>query len=125
MFVVELLIGGLFLYLGGEALVHGASALALRLRLTPTVIGLTVMALGTSLPELVVSITAQLGDSPDIAFGNVVGSNLFNVGLVVGLCALITALPIPSSAVRLEWPVMLLSAVIAMVFAQSSGEIDT
>ncbi len=85
----------------------GASRLALRLRLTPTVIGLTVVAAGTSLPELVVSVIAQLKGSPALAVGNVVGSNIFNIGMVLGLLALIRPLPIPGSTARLEFPVLL------------------
>lgn len=117
-----LIVAGLaLLSVGGEALVRGASQLALRLRLTPTVIGLTVVAAGTSLPELVVSILAQLEDSADLAVGNVVGSNIFNIALVLGACSLIRVLPIPGSSARLEYPVLLL-VTFAMFFVLRGGD---
>ena len=95
---------------GGEALVRGATTVARVAGLTPAVIGLTVVAAGTSLPELVVSIMAALRGTPDIAVGNVVGSNIFNIGAVLGAAALVAPLAVHGSAVRLEWPVMFLAS---------------
>ena len=77
------------LFVGGEALVRGAVALAARLGLSPVVIGLTVVGFGTSMPELVVSLNAALGGTPDIALGNVVGSNTANILLIAGIAALV------------------------------------
>lgn len=123
---ILLILGGLVLLgFGGEFLIRGASALALRLRLTPTVIGLTVVALGTSLPELVVSLAAQFQGSTDMAVGNVIGSNLFNIGLVLGLGSLIRPLTIAGSTVRLEWPFMLTSSCLAILFARDSLTSET
>ena len=116
------LLGATVLIGGGEGLVRAASALAFRLRLTPTVIGLTVMALGTSFPELVVSVQAQLAGSQDIAFGNVVGSNLFNIGAVLGFCALLRPLAIPHTTVRLEWPFMMLASGLIYFVGRSGPE---
>jgi cation:H+ antiporter len=104
-------IGGIVLGLallagGGEGLVRGATTLARLAGVTPAVIGLTVVAMGTSLPELVVSLLASVEGRPDIAVGNVVGSNIFNVGVVLGVAALVAPLVVQGSAVRLEWPVM-------------------
>ena len=77
---VGLILGGLVLLAGGgEALVRGATAIARRAGVTPAVIGLTIVAAGTSLPELVVSVLAALGGEPELAVGNVVGSNIFNI----------------------------------------------
>lgn len=95
---------------GGEALVRGATTVARIAGLTPAVIGLTVVAAGTSLPELVVSIMAALHGTPDIAVGNVIGSNIFNVGMVLGAAALVAPLVVHGAAVRLEWPVMFLAS---------------
>lgn len=95
---------------GGEALVRGATTVARIAGLTPAVIGLTVVAAGTSLPELVVSIMAALRGTPDIAVGNVVGSNIFNIGAVLGAAALVAPLAVHGAAVRLEWPVMFLAS---------------
>jgi cation:H+ antiporter len=77
------------LYLGGEALVRGASTLALRAGISRLAVGLTVVALGTSAPELVVSVDAALTGANDIAVGNVVGSNIANIALILGLSAVL------------------------------------
>ncbi|MCA9540780.1 MAG: calcium/sodium antiporter [Myxococcales bacterium] len=104
-------IGGLvLLVVGGEALVRGASGVALLAKVTPAVIGLTVVAAGTSMPELVVSLQSAFKGSPGIAVGNVVGSNIFNIAAILGLTALIRPLRIEGNTVRLEWPVMMLAA---------------
>lgn len=115
---IQILAGLVVLGLGGELLVRGASTLAHRLRLTPAVIGLTVMAVGTSLPELMVSLAAQLKDNPDMSTGNIVGSNIFNIGMVLGVCGLIRPLSIPGSTVRIEWPIMMLSAGLGYLLAR-------
>lgn len=101
------LAGGLLLLAaGGEALVRGATRLARLAGVTPAVIGLTVVSMGTSLPELVVSVLSAIRGTPDIAVGNVVGSNIFNVTLILGITALVVPLPVSGSAVRIEWPFM-------------------
>ena len=82
-------LGFILLYLGGELLVRGAESLALRLGLSPLVVGLTVVALGTSSPELFVSVNAALDGLGDVALGNVVGSNICNIALVLGLAAML------------------------------------
>jgi len=107
------LLGLVLLTAGGEALVRGATAIARLAGLTPAVIGLTVVAMGTSLPELVVSIIAAIRDQPDIAVGNIVGSNIFNIAIVLGVTALILPLPVRSGVVRLEWPVMFVVTLLA------------
>ena len=99
---------------GGEVLVRGAVGLALRLRVTPAVIGLTIVSAGTSLPELVVSVIANNRGRPDLAVGNVVGSNIFNVGLILGLCALFISLPVERKTLRLEWPFLLLITLLTL-----------
>jgi cation:H+ antiporter len=108
---------------GGEALVRGAVSIAKEVGLTPAVIGLTVVALGTSLPELVVSVIASLRGQPDIAVGNVVGSNIFNLALTAGLCALLVTLPIRGNVVKLEWPVMFVTSAVFILVARD-GLID-
>lgn len=127
LFDVLLILGGLLLLgVGGEALVRGAVALALRLRLTPAVIGLTVVAAGTSMPELVVSVIAAIQGSPDIAVANVVGSNIFNIGLVLGATAAVLVLPVESPTLKLEWPVLIAASVLTFVCMQddSIGRIE-
>ncbi len=102
---------------------RGASGVGLLARLSPSVVGLTIVAAGTSMPELVVSLQAAHGGSHGVALGNIVGSNIFNIGLVLGLTALLRPLRIQSSSVRLEWPVMLLAACVLLGFARD-GNLD-
>ncbi|WP_308914845.1 calcium/sodium antiporter [Jannaschia sp. LMIT008] len=94
MVVLQLLLGFALLVAGGEALVRGAVGLAERLRVSPLVIGLTIVGFGTSAPELVTSLQAALAGAPGIAVGNVVGSNIANVALILGLTALIAPLAV-------------------------------
>lgn len=103
---------------GGDLLVRGAVAIARLAGLTPAVIGLTVVALGTSLPELVVSVIASLGGQPDLSVGNVVGSNICNITLILGLTAAIRPLPLRGNVVKVEWPIMFLASVIALVWSR-------
>jgi len=109
-------LGIALLTFGGELLVKGAIALARLAKVRPAVIGLTVVAFGTSVPEMVVSIFAAIGGNTDVALGNVVGSNILNVALIVGLSALITTLPVHGNAVRLEWPFMFGASLLAVAF---------
>ena len=95
------------LVLGASLLVRGASKLALSLGISPLVVGLTVVAFGTSAPEVAVSVGAVLDGNPDIAIGNVVGSNIFNVLFILGISALITPLVVNSQLIRQEVPIMI------------------
>ncbi|MCB9833227.1 MAG: calcium/sodium antiporter [Planctomycetes bacterium] len=100
--------GGLILLLlGAEILVRGAASLAIRMRISPATVGLTVVAIGTSLPELLISIRDRLDGTGAIAVGGVVGSNIFNIGAILGLAALIRPVTIPSRTLRAEYPFML------------------
>lgn len=105
--------GGLLLYLGAEWLIRGAAEMGGRLGLKPLVIGLTVVSVGTSAPELVVCILAVLQGSPELVMGNVLGSNMANVGLILGLAAVMSPLGVAPRVVRRDLPWMLL--VTAMV----------
>ncbi|MFO0688811.1 MAG: calcium/sodium antiporter [Myxococcota bacterium] len=106
---------------GGECLLRGAVGLATLMRLTPAIIGLTVVAAGTSLPELFVSVLSALRDQPDIAVGNVVGSNLFNIGFVLGACALIRPLAITGNSIKLEYPVLAIVTLLFLALAQDGS----
>ncbi len=109
--------GGLVVLIaGGELLVRGASALAAALRISPLVIGLTVVAFGTSAPELAVSLQAALAGSPDLAVGNVVGSNICNILLILGISAMIVPLVVSSQLVRSDVPIMIVSSLLVLVF---------
>ena len=108
--------GVLLLLAGAEGLVRGASALALRIGITPLVVGLTVVAIGTSSPELVVSIQAALAGEGGVALGNVVGSNIANLGLIVGVAAVLTPMTVDRKLVRHDMPIMLVSMAALVVF---------
>lgn len=112
MTIVTLVAGLVLLVAGAEGLVRGASRLALAAGISPLVVGLTVVAFGTSSPEMAVSVAAVRGGETDIAIGNVVGSNVFNVLLIVGLCAAVSALTIAWRLVRLEVPLMVALSVL-------------
>lgn len=99
---------------GGEVLVRGAVSLALHHRIKPAVVGLTVVAAGTSMPELVVSLVANLDNQPDIAVGNVIGSNIYNIALVLGLSSLIMVLPVERRTLKLEWPFLFVVTLLTM-----------
>lgn len=95
------------LYFGADWLVKGSSSLATRFGVSALVVGLTVVALGTSTPELLVSINAALSGNPEISVGNVVGSNIFNIGLILGISALIFPLQVHRQIIRLDMPLLL------------------
>ena len=124
MLTALLLIGGgvLLLYGGAEGLVRGSASVANRLGLTPLVIGLTVVAFGTSAPELVVSVGAALAGNGPIAVGNAVGSNISNVALILGLSALISPPRIHAQIVRLDIPVVV-GVSLLMVFLLRDGQL--
>jgi cation:H+ antiporter len=102
------LLGLVVLVAGAEVMVRGAVEVALRARISPLVVGLTVVSLGTSLPELLVSLLAALKGSPALAIGNVVGSNIANLSLVLGASILIFPIEVDRDAKRIHWPVMML-----------------
>ena len=108
--------GVLLLLAGAEALVRGASALALRFGISPLVVGLTVVAIGTSSPELVVSVQAALAGQGGVAIGNVVGSNIANLALIVGVAAVLAPMAVDPKLVRHDMPVMLGAMVALVVF---------
>ena len=105
---VAVLVGGIgVLYFGAEWLVRGAAHMAAALGISPIVVGLTVVSLGTSAPELVVCVVAALEGRPGLATGNVLGSNLANMGLILGITAIITPLNVQRRVVWREMPIML------------------
>jgi cation:H+ antiporter len=112
------LAGGLIMLVaGGESLVAGASKFALRHGMRPMVVGLTIVAFGTSTPELFVSLNAAIQDHVDIMLGNVVGSNIANIGLVLAICALAKALPVRFESIRKELFLVLIVSVVVFVIA--------
>jgi len=110
--------GVVILILGGDYLVKGASRIALRLHMSPLVVGLTIVAFGTSAPELLISIRSALSGSPDIAMGNVIGSNICNLALVLGVTAMITNIKVTSNIVRIDWMVTMVASILLFILVQ-------
>ena len=120
--ILQGILGGVMLYYGAEFLVKGGVSIALKFKITPLVIGLTLVAFATSAPELAVSISASLKGSGDVAMGNVVGSNICNIALILGLSALIAPLPVNKKLLKLDMPlVMGASLVLALFYLLNNG----
>ena len=111
-----LILGLAVLVVGGEFLVKGAVGIARNLEISPLVIGMTVVSFGTSAPELLVSIQAAAEGSPEIAVGNVIGSNIANLALVLGVTVLIFPIIVERQTKLIDWPVMLLATIFFYVF---------
>ena len=116
-----IVLGLVLLYYGAEWLVKGSSELAIRLGISPLVIGLTVVAFGTSAPELVVSIKANLDNQGGMAIGNVVGSNICNICLVLGVGAVIFPLAIQRQIIRREMPILLVATTVFALMLRDGG----
>ncbi len=117
MFLVTLLIGLMMLVAGAELVVRGGGQIALAMRVPALVVGLTIVAFGTSAPELGVSITAAFTASTDMAIANIIGSNIGNIALVLGLAALVRPMAVDSRLVRREVPVLVLLQLMIPAFA--------
>ena len=123
MVVVFLLLGIVFLLVGGDLLVKSSAALASKLNVSPFLIGITVVSFGTSAPELLVSLNAALQGITGIAMGNVIGSNIANIALVLGLTILIRPINLESKRYLFSWLIMLVSSVMFYGFSMD-GVID-
>lgn len=118
-----LILGLIALILGGDLLVRGATSIALKAKISPLVIGMTVVSFGTSAPELIVSLNSVLSGHPDLAIGAVVGSNISNIGLVLGITVLLFPIIINRDSLKIDWPMMLISALLFFLFT-IDGEIN-
>jgi len=112
-----LLLGLLLLFISGKYLVESSVLIAHRLRIPTMIIGLTVVAFGTSAPELLVSVQAAFRGYPEMAIGNVVGSNISNILLVLAITAIIYPIPVPASSVRKDWPMLMFVSLVLFAFA--------
>ena len=123
---IIIVLGFIGLIWGADKFVYGASALARNLGVSPLMIGLTIVAFGTSAPEIFSSAVAALEDKPELAIGNALGSNLFNVGVALGLAAVISPIKPPESLINKELPALLLVTVVtgALLFDKSLGIFD-
>lgn len=123
MSIFYILVGLVLLVVGGEFLVRASVGLSFKLNLSKMVIGLTVVSFATSAPELLVSVQAALDGSSDIALGNVIGSNIANIGLVLGITAVISALAIDRDFYRFNWPVMMFFSVALFFLLSNDGKL--
>lgn len=113
---ILLILGFILLLKGADWFVDAASSMASRMHISQLIIGLTIVAMGTSLPEAFVSITAALKANPAITIGNVVGSNILNIGIILGITSLITPLSIQKSTIRYEIPFMIFVTLVLILF---------
>ena len=125
--IVLLVVGFVLLIKGADFFVEGSSSVAKRLRVPSIIIGLTIIAMGTSLPELAVSVTASISGNNALAVSNVVGSNIFNLMVVCGACALFTPLAVDKGTLKREFPFSILCAILLCVFGyigMTLGRVD-
>ncbi|MEM8954070.1 MAG: calcium/sodium antiporter [Verrucomicrobiota bacterium] len=118
-----ILIGVAILTAGAEILIRGASSIGLRCGLSPLVVGLTIVAFGTSAPELAVAISAALKGADDLIAANVVGSNIFNIAVILGISALIRRIGVNVQVIKWDMPVMLIASLLFAVFLYTNHEI--
>lgn len=114
---LQLILGLVALIVGGEFLVRASIKLALRLKVSALVIGMTVVSFGTSAPELLVSIEAALSGHPDVSIGAVIGSNISNLGLVLGITVIIFPIVVNKDSIKIDWPLMMLASILFYFFA--------
>jgi cation:H+ antiporter len=122
--IVFIILGLILLILGGSWLLKSAVALSLQLNIPKIVIGMTVVSFATSAPELIVSIKAALDGFPDLALGNVVGSNIANLGLVLGITILLGSINVKKGFYTTDWPVMMLASLLFFAFIYFDGELQ-
>lgn len=119
--LILLVVGFVFLVKGADFFVEGASSVAKRLKVPSLIIGLTIVAMGTSLPETAVSISASMQGNNTIAISNVTGSNVFNLMVVVGICAVMSAMKVDSDTIKRDIPLSLGAAVLMLLFGYTSN----
>lgn len=119
MSIVWVIIGLLLLVVGGEFLVRSSVALSFKLNLSKIVIGMTVVSFATSAPELLVSLQAALEGSSDISLGNVIGSNIANIGLVLGITTIISPIIVDKDFYKLNWPMMMIMSLLLYLFLKN------
>jgi cation:H+ antiporter len=118
-----LILGFAILLTSGSLLVKASVSIANKLKISPLVSGITIVAIGTSAPELFVSLGAALKGSPDIALGNVIGSNISNISLVLGVTAMVLPLPVIKNTIKFDWVVMFAASLLLFVFAYTGNQI--
>ena len=125
MSVLWVILGFILLVIGGEYLVRSSVALSFKFNISKMVIGMTVVSFATSAPELLVSLNAALSGSPAIAINNVVGSNIANIGLVLGVTAMVGTIAVDRSFYKLNWPVMMIFSMALYFFLKNDSVLST
>src|SRR5690606_6418557 len=125
MSIVLVLLGFTLLVIGGEFLVKSSVALSFKFNISKMVIGMTVVSFATSAPELLVSLQAALSGSPAIALNNVIGSNIVNIGLVLGITALVSTIAVDASFYKLNWPAMVFFFFVLYYFLYNDNVLST
>ena len=121
MSIVWIILGLLLLVIGGEYLVRSSVALSFRLKISKLVIGMTVVSFATSLPELLVSLHAALHEYSDIVLGNIIGSNIANIGLVLGITAIISPIIVDKDFYKLNWTMLMITSLLLYVFLKNDN----
>jgi cation:H+ antiporter len=111
-----ILLGFILLYFGAEWLVKGSASLALKAGISPLIVGLTIVAMGTSTPELLVSTLSSLRNAGDLALGNVIGSNIFNIAVILGVASLFSPMKIHKQILKFDVPVMIIATALLLLF---------
>ena len=124
MSLIAIAIGIFLLIKGGDWLMRASVALSFSFSIPKIVIGMTVVSFATSAPELIVSVQAALSGHPDLALGNVVGSNIANLGLVLGITAIISPINVPQSFYKTDWPMMIVSSLLFYYFIVTDNKLD-
>ena len=120
-----MLLGFVLLVIGGHFLIRASVSLSFKLNLSKMVIGLTVVSFATSMPELLVSLNAALQGSPDIAINNVIGSNIANIGLVLGITAICTTIEVDKSFYKFNWPALLIFSLLVYFFLRNDSQLSS
>lgn len=113
--IIILIVGFVFLIKGADLFVEGSSSVAKRLKVPSVIIGLTIVAMGTSLPETAVSVSASVQGNNTLAISNAIGSNIFNLMVVIGFCAIMTVVPVEKSTNKRDFPISIVSAVVLLI----------
>lgn len=119
-----IIVGLILLIIGGNWLLKAAVGLSLKLNISKVVIGMTVVSFATSAPELIVSVKSALDGFPDLALGNVVGSNIANLALVLGITVILSAIDVEKSFYKIDWPILMIASILLYLFLKNDAVID-
>ncbi len=119
-----IVVGLILLIIGGNWLLKAAVGLSLKLNISKVVIGMTVVSFATSAPELIVSVKSALDGFPDLALGNVVGSNIANLALVLGITVILSAIDVEKSFYKIDWPILMIASILLYLFLKNDAVID-